>query len=76
MYDFLIPGSGEVISRPPPVLDDGPVCYRHRGGPSTSKAAEHRRCPEERSGTQPTRGPASAGHEYPTGQEPSKHADS
>uniref|UniRef100_A0A8C1PH12 CAP-GLY domain containing linker protein 2 n=1 Tax=Cyprinus carpio TaxID=7962 RepID=A0A8C1PH12_CYPCA len=66
----LTSGSGEVISRPSSILDDGPICFRHRGGPSASKAAEHRRCPEECSGTQPTRGPASAGHAYPPGQEP------
>lgn len=72
MYNFFLTGSREVISRPPSILDDGPICFRHRGGLSASKAAEHRRCSEERSGTQPTRGPASAGHAHPTGQEPGK----
>ncbi len=72
MYNSFLSGSGEVISRPPSVLDDGAICFRHRGDPSASNAAEHRRCPEERSGTQPTRGPASAGHAHPTGQEPGK----
>jgi len=70
LRETLAPESEKVVSIPPPILYDGSICSRHRGGPSMLKAAEHRRCPEERSGIQPTRGPASAGHVYPPRQEP------